>query len=81
MYEEAFYVGGNEWVNIIVKNQTQQPSSHALGNNQTSYDTNFTLNGNITWDVAAYDATNTPASNGGGVSNGNIYGLIYQLAS
>lgn len=81
MYEEAFYVGGNEWVNIVVKNQTTQPSSHALGSTQTSYDTNFTLNGNITWDVADYDATNTPSSNGTSTTNGNIYGLIYQLAS
>ena len=81
MYEEAFFVGANEWVNIIVHNNVANPSSHALGSYQTSYDTNFSLNGNITWDVANYDATNTPSSNGSSTSNGNIYGLIYQLHS
>ena len=81
MYEQAFFVEANQWVNIIVQNNVANPSSHANGTFESSYDTNFTLNGNITWDVAQHDVTNAPQDNGSTTSNGPIFGLIYQLHS
>tara|TARA_B100000212_G_scaffold340783_1_gene322245 strand:- start:864 stop:2099 length:1236 start_codon:yes stop_codon:yes gene_type:complete len=81
MYEQAFFVEANQWVNIIVQNNVANPSSHANGTFESSYDTNFTLNSNITWDVAQHDVTNAPQDNGSSTSNGPIFGLIYQLHS